>query len=83
MPRRLTPEQEELAAQLADIDANVLLQMRISELKKQARYEHLLETREFFQNILKETTGEETLDGWIVCGSGLASLPDSKKVYDE
>ncbi|MEK7495232.1 MAG: hypothetical protein AAB603_01420 [Patescibacteria group bacterium] len=43
-------------------------------------YDHLVETRNYLQERIHEKTGKEKLDGWIVCGSGLATLPDSTEI---
>ncbi|MGD9129229.1 MAG: hypothetical protein PVJ09_01965 [Candidatus Woesebacteria bacterium] len=42
-------------------------------------YQHLVESKEYIQEILKELE-IASLDGWIVCGSGLASLSQSSDI---
>lgn len=80
MAEKLSEDQEALAMELAKRNVNVLLQQRILELEKEIYYQQLIETKYFLQKELKTATGEETLDGWIVCGTGLASLPDANGV---
>lgn len=80
MSGNLSREEEQHAHKLAEDEMNVLLQLVKMEAEKQIYYDHLIETRNFFRSELIKTTGEGTLDGWIVCGSGLASLPKADGV---
>lgn len=57
---------------------DVKFQRRLAEQETQIFYEHLVETKDFLHKRIKEKTGKDKLDGWIVCGSGIASLPQYK-----
>lgn len=65
---------------IAEANMNVGLQMAIGQQEKRIYYQHLVETRDFLRNRIHEKTRKEGLDGWIVCGSGLASLPNSQDI---
>ena len=74
------PELEVRAFSIAEQNMDVALQMKVAIFERDIYYNHLVETRDFLRKRLKEKTGRQTLDGWIVCGSGLASFPDSKDI---
>jgi len=59
---------------------DVRFQTRVAELERKEYYQHLVETRDFLRERVHEKTGREEVDGWIVCGSGLASLPNSQDI---
>ncbi|HSD98086.1 MAG TPA: hypothetical protein VLB73_00130 [Patescibacteria group bacterium] len=59
---------------------NVGLQQEIGRAEQQRYYEQLVESKTFLENRLQEKIGRKTLDGWIVCGSGLAGLADSPDI---
>ncbi len=63
---------------VAMMNMDVKFQRKVAEQETQIFYEHLVETKDFLHNRIKEKTGREKLDGWIVCGSGIASLPQYK-----
>lgn len=67
---------------LAERNLDVKFQREIAEAEKQIYYDQLLETKEYLAiNIQKATNGKrKNLDGWIVCGSGLANLPEAKGI---
>jgi len=65
---------------IARQNMDVRFQTRVAEFEKKEFYQHLVETRNFLQERIHEKTGKEKLDGWIVCGSGLASLPNSEDI---
>lgn len=71
---------EQRAKLIAEQNMDVRLQMATAWQEREIYYQHLVETRDFIGNRLQEKIGRNTLDGWIVCGSGLASLPDSKEI---
>lgn len=52
----------------------------MAEFEKKEFYQHLVETKNFLQERIHGKTDKEKLDGWIVCGSGLASLPNSQDI---
>ena len=69
------------ALPLAENNTNGELQAIIAEMEKELFYKHLVETKRYLQaEIKKRTGGRDTLDGWIVCGSGLASLPRAEGI---
>jgi len=68
------------AHKIAEVNMDVNLQMAIGQQEKLIYYQHLVETRDFLRNRIHEKTRKEGLDGWIVCGSGLASLPNSQDI---
>ncbi len=63
---------------IAEDNMDVRLQTVIAQAEKAIYYTHLFETKNFLRNRIHEKTGKESLDGWIVCGSGLASLPEAE-----
>lgn len=65
---------------IAEAHMDVKLQMAIAQAEKAIYYSHLVDTRSFLRNKIHEKTGKESLDGWIVCGTGLASLPKAEGV---
>lgn len=73
-------EIEERAQLTAEQNMDVQLQMAIARHEREIFYQHLVESRDFISSRVKEKVGRENLDGWIVCGSGLASLPNSKEI---
>jgi hypothetical protein len=77
----ISPEMLEQQARLqAKQNMDVQLQMAIGQQEREIYYQHLVETRDFISSRLQERVGRNTLDGWIVCGSGLASLPNSSEI---
>lgn len=68
------------ARDIALRNMNVGFQMEVLQKENEIFYQHLLVTKNFLQKRVKEKTGMDKLDGWIVCGSGLASLPDSADI---
>jgi purine-nucleoside phosphorylase len=72
----------EAAKSAAEQNMDVTFQREIAQYERTVYYEHLVETRNYLRSKIKEfTKGEhENLQGWIVCGSGLASLPRSPDV---
>lgn len=76
----LSPEMMDGARQTAELNMDVAFQSAVARYEKDIFYNHLWETRHYLGNRILEKTGRETLDGWIVCGSGLASLPNSKDI---
>jgi len=76
----LSPEKLEQARLIAEQNMDVQLQMAIGRQEREIYYQHLVETRDFIRTRLQEKVGRDTLDGWIVCGSGLASLPNSSEI---
>lgn len=65
---------------IARQNMDVGLQRAIAQEEKEIYYQHLVETRDFLRKKIQEKTGRKSLNGWIVCGSGLASLPDSQEI---
>ena len=59
---------------------DVKFQRRVAEFENKVFYQHLVETKDFLQKRIQEKTGKDNLDGWIVCGSGIASLPNSTDI---
>lgn len=59
---------------------NVRFQAEVLQQENKIFYKHLVETKNFLQKRILEKTNRDTLDGWIVCGSGLASLPNSADI---
>ena len=64
----------------AQQNMDVRFQLQIMKAEKQVFYNNLLETRNFLRERILNKTGQKELDGWIVCGSGLASLPNSEEI---
>ena len=68
------------ARRIAEVDMDVKLQIAIGQEEKHIYYQHLVESRDFIKDRLQKISGIYKLDGWIVCGSGIASLPNSKDI---
>lgn len=68
------------ASIIAEANMDVGLQLAIGQHEKRIYYQHLLETRDFLRHRIHEKTRKENLDGWIVCGSGLSSLPNAQDI---
>ncbi len=74
----------------AERNMDVDFQMAILAQERNIFYDHLVETKTFFQNRItnvleKENAegrlvGKTHIDGWINCGSGIATLPNSSEV---
>lgn len=80
MSSPLSPQLQLQALQEVQRRMDVSYQLEKLELERQLYYDHLIETKDFLLEELKTHTGKDQLDGWIVCGSGLASLPSAKGV---
>jgi len=70
----------ERAKETAEVNMDHRLQTLIAQEEKEIYYKHLVETRDFIKDRLQRISGVYKLDGWIVCGSGIASLPNSKDI---
>lgn len=66
-----------LARSIASTRLNVRLQREVAAFEKNIYYNQLTESKRFLEHRLEEKIGRKNLDGWIVCGSGLAGLADS------
>lgn len=66
------------AKDVAMRNMDVKFQRKVADFETKIFYEHLVETKDFLQKRIKEKSGKDKLDGWIVCGSGIASLPQYK-----
>lgn len=86
----LTPELQGLARQTAALNMSVEFQTAVARFEMDIYFDHLVETRDFLQGQVQSVLGKEQsagrllgkekLDGWIVCGSGIASLPNAEGV---
>jgi len=70
----------ERAKMTAEANMDYQLQTLIAQGEKETYYSHLVESRDFIKDRLRRINGRDRLDGWIVCGSGIASLPNSKEL---
>lgn len=68
-----------LAKIIAKLNCDVSLKMRVLAEEKNVFYDHLVKTKLFLEKKLKQIN-KQKLEGWIVCGSGLASLPQSPQI---
>ncbi len=80
MAALLSSEEKQQAHNAAAQAMNVQFQLEKLEAEKDIFYTHLVETRNFLRDELIHAIGKAKLDGWIVCGSGLASLPNADGV---
>jgi hypothetical protein len=79
--RNLRIRRRDLTARdIAMRNMDVKLQTEVLHQENKIFYQHLVETKNFLKEKIIETTGRDGLDGWIVCGSGLASLPKSAAI---
>lgn len=76
--RRIKHQPSSLSVARQKMD--VKFQIDVLQKENKIFYQHLVETKDFLQKRIKEKTDRDTLDGWIVCGSGLASLPNSSDI---
>jgi len=68
------------ARRIAADKTDVRLQGAVANAEMEFHYQHLVEARNnLIQKILVRTK-KNNLDGWIVCGSGLAGLPNAKGI---
>jgi purine nucleoside phosphorylase len=65
---------------IAKRNMDVEFQTEVLQQENDIFYKNLVETKDFLQKRIKQRTNKDTLDGWIVCGSGLASLPNSADI---
>ena len=65
---------------IAEAHMSIKLQMELALEEKEIYYQHLIGSQDYISDRLQRRSGIEKLDGWIVCGSGLASLPNSKDI---
>jgi len=71
---------EAKARQIAADKTDVRLQMAVANAEREFHYQHLVETRDYLVQRILERTGKDHLDGWIACGSGLASFPNANGI---
>ena len=76
--RRIKHQSSSLTTARQNMD--VRFQIDVLQKENKIFYQHLVETKDFLQKRILEKTERDTLDGWIVCGSGLASLPNSADI---
>lgn len=55
-------------------------QKQLGTAEQHTYYDNLVGARDYLAERLEEKIGKSTLNGWIVCGSGIGSLPDAEGV---